>query len=476
MLKEKGLTGKLMTGVIFVLLLYTLPAASSAAAEKENPSAFLLFSEARIFINDLEMKTENRPLSLEGRLFLPGRFFLEALGARVEWNPATYTITAVWEQTRLDIPVGAQEVRKNGFPIQLDAPARIIAGRTFLPLRFLIELLGGTVYWDEKDQRVIATLDGAPAIPYLPGGLPPEYMLPPYGWEGEPDLKIETQGIRLGDTASRVLEVLGEPASREETIYGYQWWVYNQNPFDYLQVGIEDGLAVALYIYGEKWSFGPVKSGDRLQELEKHFEPADGLFLEENRTFYKFVRPTLIHGSLVATFYHDSAKEDALVALRLEKGEAAGKRLKNFFAFRSEKGDRQAFDSKKLQEAEASDERLLFYLVNAARSREGLSPLVWHEATARASRGHSREMYMFNYFSHTSPVSGKTLAQRLDAEKVDFSLATENIARGQLDAMEAHHDLMNSPRHRENILHRELLFLGVGVYGDCFTQNFVREK
>ena len=142
----------------------------------------------------------------------------------------------------------------------------------------------------------------------------------------------------------RIRQVLGEPAGLEETVYGYQWWVYNRDPLNYILVGIKDERAVALYIYGEQWSFGPVKAGDGLQELKKHFKPADGLYLEENRTFYKYVRPALVYPGLVASFYYDSGKKDALVALRLEERDTAGERLKKFFQFRSAKGDREALD------------------------------------------------------------------------------------------------------------------------------------
>ncbi len=477
MLNKKKPSKILMTGVILLILLSPFSTGRGAAVEKENFSGYLAFQpEIRIFINDLEMETENPPFLADGRIFLPARFFLEGLGAVVGWNAATRVVTAELEQTRLELPVGVREARLNGTPVQLDTPARIIADRTYLPLRFLIESLGGEVYWDEQEYRVNIRLNGGALIPFLPGDLPPEYLSYESGPYSGIDFEVETQGIRIGDSAAKVLQILGEPVCREETIYGYQWWVYNRNPLNHVQVGIENEMVTALYIYGDKWSFGPVKSGDGLQELEEHFETAAGILLEENKTFYKFVRPVLVYPGLLATFYHDSGKKDALIALRLEERETVGKRLKNFFQYRSEKGDREAFDLKKMQEAEAADERLLFNLVNAARAREGLSPLVWQEAAARAAREHSREMYLSDYFSHVSAVTGMTLAQRLDAEKVDFVLAAENIARGQMDAVEVHHDLMNSPEHRKNILHKDLLSLGVGVYGDCFTQNYVNEN
>lgn len=472
-MKRKSLAGIIAGIMIFVLFAPAL-VSHRAAAENRDFSLFLAFQpELRIFINDLEMETETPPPLLKGHIYLPGRSFLEALGGVVNWDPAARTVTALLGETSLEFFMGEKEVLQNGTPVQSGAPAVIIAGRAYLPLRFLIESLGGDVYWDGKENRVNITLEEAALIPFLSGELPPEYFPDKRNPYSGIDFAVETQGIRVGESALRVRQVLGEPACREETVYGYQWWVYNSDPLNYILVGIKDERAVALYIYGDQWSFGPVKAGDGLQELKKHFNPADGLYLEENRTFYKYVRPALVYPGLVASFYYDSGKKDALVALRLEERETAGERLKKFFQFRSAKGDREALDTGRMLRTEAADERLLFDLINGARAREGLPSLVWHDGAANAARGHSKEMYLHNYFSHVSEVTGKTLAQRLDAEKVDFVLAAENIARGQIDAVEAHHDLMNSPEHRKNILNPELSSLGAGVCGDCFTQNYV---
>ncbi|NLX90302.1 MAG: hypothetical protein GXZ07_01705 [Firmicutes bacterium] len=472
-MKRISLPGIIVVIIMFILFSPPLAGRGDAAGNRDFLGVLAFRPELRIFINDLEMETETPPPLLKGHVYLPGRFFLEALGAMVNWEPATRTVTAVWGEKSLKFSVGETEALLKGAHVQPEAPAVLIAGRVYLPLRELIESLGGDVYWDGKENRVNITLEEAAVIPFLAGDLPPEY----FPGKGDPysgiDFTVETQGIRLGETDLRVRQVLGEPAGFEETVYGYQWWVYNRDPLNYMLVGIKDARAVALYIYGEQWSFGPVKAGDGLQELKKHFKPADGLYLEENRTFYKYVRPALVFPGLVASFYYDSGKKNALVALRLEERETAEERLKNFFRFRSAKGDREAWDAGRMLRAEAADERILFDLVNGARAREGLPSLLWHDGAANAARGHSKEMYLHNYFNHVSEVTGKTLAQRLDAEKVDFVLAAENIARGQMDAVEAHHDLMNSPEHRKNILNPELSSLGAGVYGDCFTQNYV---
>jgi uncharacterized protein YkwD len=290
------------------------------------------------------------------------------------------------------------------------------------------------------------------------------------------ELHVETYGVALGDAAGKVLGLLGEPLWEDATIYGYRWWVYNRDPLHYLLLGIKDGRVVTIYTCGQDWHFGPVKPGTTLQELNEYFQLAGGLYVEETRTVYKLHLPTLIYDRIIVTFYYDALDSNKITSIRLEDRTVAGNRYALFFQYRSAQGERESYNPQRLREAETADERQIFDLANAERARRGLPILSWHQLAAQAALEHSREMFIHNYFSHVSAVTGKTLDRRLDDQGVDFRLAAENIARGQLDGIEVHHGLMNSPLHRQNILNRELGALGVGVYRDCYTQNFVTEK
>ncbi|TDA70331.1 MAG: copper amine oxidase N-terminal domain-containing protein [Clostridia bacterium] len=42
--------------------------------------------------------------------------------------------------------------------MRLDAPPGVVAGRTFVPVRFLAETLGASVTWGGDSQRVVGTL------------------------------------------------------------------------------------------------------------------------------------------------------------------------------------------------------------------------------------------------------------------------------------------------------------------------------
>lgn len=423
-------------------------------------------NEIRIFLNGQEIFMDAAPVVEEGRTLVPVRFVLEAVGAEIGWNDSTRTVFVNMEEMSIELPVGNRTVRINGSSVTLDVPAKIIGNRTFVPLRFVTENLGAEVYWDEVGRAIYLQLPSLEEVVIRPG-FSPYYR----------DLKVEveTYGIALGDTAQKVLNLLGKPVREDATIYGYTWWIYNQDPLNHLQVGIRDGKAVSIYSCGGKWNFGAITRGSRVNELEAGFKMSDGLYVDSIKTVYKLHLPTLIYNNMVATFYYDAHDNDQITAVRLEDREVAGDRYALFFNHRSSDGKKEPLLSHLMRDAEAADERQIYDLVNAERTRRGLPKLEWHRTAALAALGHSREMFIYDYFSHYSEVTGKALDQRLDDEGIVFSFAAENIARGQLDGIEVHHGLMNSYGHRENILHKRLRFLGVGVYRDCYTQNFVTE-
>ncbi|WP_458407698.1 stalk domain-containing protein [Anaerotignum sp.] len=94
------------------------------------------------------------PVLKDGRTMLPARFVLEALGADVTWDNAAKKVTVTKEETVIEIFIGQPYALVNGTPVQLDTPAFIENGRTYLPLRFMTENIGAKVEWNGDIQTV----------------------------------------------------------------------------------------------------------------------------------------------------------------------------------------------------------------------------------------------------------------------------------------------------------------------------------
>ena len=108
---------------------------------------------------------------VEGRTLVPLRAIFEALGASVEWDNVTRTVTSVKGADTVQLTVGSDTFYKNDEPITLDVPAQIINDRTMVPARAIAEAYGVEVAWDAATRTVILTnpVVAAPAVE-LPEG------------------------------------------------------------------------------------------------------------------------------------------------------------------------------------------------------------------------------------------------------------------------------------------------------------------
>lgn len=94
------------------------------------------------------------PEIVSDRTMLPIRFVVEALGGSVAWDETAKKVTITLDETVIEIFVGQPFAMVNGNPVQLDAPAYIANDRTYLPLRFVAENLGATVTWNGETREV----------------------------------------------------------------------------------------------------------------------------------------------------------------------------------------------------------------------------------------------------------------------------------------------------------------------------------
>jgi hypothetical protein len=95
------------------------------------------------------------PQRVNGRVLIPLRAVVEALGAEVQWNAATQTVRGSKGEREFSLPIGSRSARVNGSTVSLDVPAQMIAGTTMVPLRFVAEALGAEVEWNAAAQRVV---------------------------------------------------------------------------------------------------------------------------------------------------------------------------------------------------------------------------------------------------------------------------------------------------------------------------------
>ena len=97
-------------------------------------------------------------VSDESRTLVPLRATMEAFGATVRWDAETRTALVTLNETTVACTIGEKRIFRNGTEIPNDAAAVIINGRTYLPIRAVLEALDAKVDWNGS---VLVTRPGA---------------------------------------------------------------------------------------------------------------------------------------------------------------------------------------------------------------------------------------------------------------------------------------------------------------------------
>ena len=106
----------------------------------------------RIRINGEELILDQEPVMENDRVLVPLRGIFEALDAEVVWDETTQTVTATRGEgfIVLRLQIGSDTLLINEREVILDVPAKIVNGRTLVPVRAVTEAFGAEVEWSER--------------------------------------------------------------------------------------------------------------------------------------------------------------------------------------------------------------------------------------------------------------------------------------------------------------------------------------
>jgi Copper amine oxidase N-terminal domain len=107
-----------------------------------------------VYSKDVEIKFQVPTVVIGGRAFIHIRPISEAFGATVVWNDDAQSVTINLGGTVVYSRIGDDSAYINDRKVQLDAAPLLIADRTFVPLRFVMDALGLDVQWDEETQSI----------------------------------------------------------------------------------------------------------------------------------------------------------------------------------------------------------------------------------------------------------------------------------------------------------------------------------
>ncbi|UKS30353.1 stalk domain-containing protein [Paenibacillus sp. HWE-109] len=111
-------------------------------------------SQVSVELDGKELTFEQAPVIRNGSTLTPLRAIFEAMGATVEYEAATRSVTAKKGGTTVKLTLDQKTVYVNGQARQLDEAAQLVNGYTLAPARFVGETFGGTVGWDGSSRTV----------------------------------------------------------------------------------------------------------------------------------------------------------------------------------------------------------------------------------------------------------------------------------------------------------------------------------
>lgn len=109
--------------------------------------------------NESVIKTMDvAPIAPDLRTLLPIRFVVEPLGGTVSWDQGQKKSTILYGDTTLELWMGKNTARINGVFTTIDPGNErvkpfVVNGRAMLPLRFISEMLGCSVVWDQGSKE-----------------------------------------------------------------------------------------------------------------------------------------------------------------------------------------------------------------------------------------------------------------------------------------------------------------------------------
>lgn len=121
--------------------------------DKLKRAVALFVGSSQALVNNSEVQVDQTdskvtPVIRNGRTLVPVRFISSSLGADVQWDAGTSTVSLTLDGKKASIVIGSDKMKIDNSEVILDIPAEIINNKTFIPLRQLSIALGKKVFYD----------------------------------------------------------------------------------------------------------------------------------------------------------------------------------------------------------------------------------------------------------------------------------------------------------------------------------------
>lgn len=143
-------------------ILFTIGSAAAYAAETDTALSITMeIGNPMMTVSDAQKEIDpgqgTAPVIIDGRTLVPIRAIVEELGGTVNWQESTQTVTLTYERNDIRLTIDNTSAYFNGEAYTLDAAPTIMNNRTMLPIRFISECFEFAVNWNPAGQLITIT-------------------------------------------------------------------------------------------------------------------------------------------------------------------------------------------------------------------------------------------------------------------------------------------------------------------------------
>jgi hypothetical protein len=147
MVVMRQLTCALAVSIVAIAVVSSVPSPASA-------------QNVTVMVNGQQISFDQPPIERSGRVFVPLRGVFEQLGATVVYDNGV--INATGDGRTINLHIGSNVALVNGSQQLLDVAPFLEGARTLVPLRFVSQALGAYVDWNNNTSTVTVSMSGAP--------------------------------------------------------------------------------------------------------------------------------------------------------------------------------------------------------------------------------------------------------------------------------------------------------------------------
>lgn len=144
-----------------MLLSLTLTACAAEETQTDNNTTIVLKIGSPVMTvngNDIPIDEQGTvPVIINDRTLLPVRAVVEQMGGTVGWNGETREVTLTCAEDEIKLTIDSTKALLNGEVQTLDTAPTVINDRTMLPIRFIAESFNFSVLWNGDEQAVTIT-------------------------------------------------------------------------------------------------------------------------------------------------------------------------------------------------------------------------------------------------------------------------------------------------------------------------------